>query len=442
MELSTARLLEVAISLDYQKLLEEGKKHLSPALSRATQIIMERGEGPYIYAPDGKRYLDFVSGIAVCSLGHCHPKIKEAAKKQIDKLIHGSFNLGYYASALELAIELAKVTPGNLDMFFFSNSGAEAVEGALKLARWKTRRPVFIAYRGSFHGRTFGALSVTSSNANYRERYAPFLPTVYHMPYPYCFRCPYNAKPEVCDLECFKEYDRLFHYMISPSDVAAVLIEPVQGEGGYIVPPVKYMKALKELCDKQGILLIFDEVQTGFGRTGKMFAAEHFDIVPDVMSLGKAIASGFPLSAVAASPELMGDWAPGAHGGTFGANPVSCAAAVANLQVFREEKVLENCVKVGAYFRRKLEELKARYPVIGDVRGLGMMLAVEMVDEKGAPKPDATKKVAEFCLENGLLFFICGTYKNCIRFMTPLNIPESVVDEGLGIFEKALASLG
>ncbi|MBC7121619.1 MAG: aminotransferase class III-fold pyridoxal phosphate-dependent enzyme, partial [Candidatus Methanosuratus sp.] len=186
---------------------------------------------------------------------------------------------------------------------------------------------------GSFHGRTFGALSMTASNASYRERYAPFLPTVYHMPYPYCFRCPYNAKPEMCDLECFKEYDRLFHYVTAPSDVAAILIEPVQGEGGYIVPPVRYIKALKDLCEKNEILLIFDEVQTGFGRTGKMFATEHFGVVPDIMCLGKAIASGFPLSAVAASSELMGNWAPGAHGGTFGANPVSCAAAVATLDV-------------------------------------------------------------------------------------------------------------
>lgn len=427
--------------MEGQKLLESAKRHLSPALSKTTQLVMERGEGPYVYTADGKRYLDFVSGIAVCSLGHCHPRVVEAAKKQVDKLIHGSFNLGYYPSALELAVKLAEVTPGNLDMFFFSNSGAEAVEGALKLARWNTRRPVFIAYRGSFHGRTFGALSMTASNASYRERYAPFLPTVYHMPYPYCFRCPYNAKPETCDLECFKEYDGLFHYVTAPSDVAAILIEPVQGEGGYIVPPVRYIKALKDLCEKNGILLIFDEVQTGFGRTGKMFATEHFGVVPDIMCLGKAIASGFPLSAVAASPELMGNWAPGAHGGTFGANPVSCAAAVATLDVFKEEKVLENCARMGKYFRDKLNELKARYPLIGDVRGLGMMLAVEIVGGRGNPNPDATKKVTEFCLENGLLFFICGTYKNCIRFMTPLNIGEEVIDEGLGIFEKALASV-
>ncbi|MDD5703669.1 MAG: aminotransferase class III-fold pyridoxal phosphate-dependent enzyme, partial [Dehalococcoidales bacterium] len=262
--------------MEGQKLLESAKKHFSPALSKTTQLVMERGEGPYVYTSDGKRYLDFVSGIAVCSLGHCHPRVVEAAKKQVDKLIHGSFNLGYYPSALELAVKLAEVTPGNLDTFFFSNSGAEAVEGALKLARWNTRRPVFIAYRGSFHGRTFGALSMTASNASYRERYAPFLPTVYHMPYPYCFRCPYNAKPETCDLECFKEYDVLFHYVTAPSDVAAILIEPVQGEGGYIVPPVRYIKVLKDLCEKNGILLIFDEVQTGFGRTGKMFATEHF----------------------------------------------------------------------------------------------------------------------------------------------------------------------
>ena len=423
------------------ELLNQGKKHLSPVLARATQIIMERGEGAYLYTIEGEKYLDFVSGIAANNLGHCHPKVVEAAKEQIEQLMHGSFSLGYYPSALKLVAKLAKVTPGALDMFFFSNSGAEAVEGALKLARWKTKKPGYIAFRGGFHGRSMGALSLTSSRASFRDRYAPFLPTVAHVPYPYCYRCPYNQQTETCSLECLAEIDRAFNSVIPPSDVAAMIFEPVQGEGGYIVPPVKYVQGLRDLCSEHDIYLVFDEVQTGFGRTGKMFAAEHFGVLPDIMCLGKAIASGMPLSAVVSTEEIIGDWAPGAHGSTFGANPVSCAAAVAMLEVFEEEKVLQNCNTVGDYFKAQLLALKEQFPVIGDVRGLGLMLAVELIDNNGSPNPAATNKITSYCLEHKLLFYNCGVHKNCIRFITPLNISKAVVDEGLTIFKAALASI-
>jgi len=421
-----------------KNLLETYKQHLSPALARSTGIVMERGEGPYLYTTDGERYLDFVSGIAVNNLGHCHPKVVAAAKAQIDKLIHGSFNLGFYPSALKFAAALAEVTPGDLNMFFFSNTGAEAVEGALKLARWKTKRNVYIAFQGSFHGRTMGALSVTASSAGYRARYAPLLPTVYHLPYPYCYRCRYGTKPNRCSLPCLEELNWLFACLTPPEDVAAVLIEPVQGEGGYIVPPKAYLQKLAEICREKKILLIFDEIQTGFGRTGKMFAAEHFGIVPDIMCLAKGIASGFPLAAVAASKDLMGDWPAGSHGTTFGANPVSCAAALAVLEVFKEEKILEKCNENGTFFKVSLEELARRYPVIGDVRGLGMMLAVEIVDGEGRPDAATTDKILKFCLENKMVFFKCGIYKNCIRFIAPLNAPRDFLEEGLSIFEKAL----
>ncbi|SFH26864.1 4-aminobutyrate aminotransferase apoenzyme [Desulfotomaculum arcticum] len=422
-------------------LLNKGKKRLSPVLARATQMIIERGEGAYLYSIDGEKYLDFVSGIAVNNLGHCHPKVVAAAKEQIDQLMHGSFSLGYYPSALKLAVKLAEVTPGDLDMFFFSNSGAEAVEGALKLARWKTKKPGYIAFRGGFHGRSMGALSVTSSRAGFRDRYAPFLPTIVHVPYPYCYRCPYGQKTDACSLECLAEIKRVFNSVISPSDVAAMIFEPVQGEGGYIVPPAKYVHGLRALCSDHNIYLIFDEVQTGFGRTGKMFAAEHFGVIPDIVCLGKAIASGMPLSAVASREAIIGDWAPGAHGSTFGANPVSCAAAVAMLEVFEEENVLQNCNTVGEYFKAQLLALQEQFPVIGDVRGLGLMLAVELVDSSGSPNPAATNKVTNYCLEHKLLFYNCGVYKNCIRFITPLNISKSVVDEGLAIFKAALKSV-
>ena len=423
------------------ELLNQGKKHLSPVLARATQIIMERGEGAYLYTIEGEKYLDFVSGIAANNLGHCHPKVVEAAKEQLEQLMHGSFSLGYYPSALKLVAKLAKVTPGALDMFFFSNSGAEAVEGALKLARWKTKKPGYIAFRGGFHGRSMGALSLTSSRASFRDRYAPFLPTVAHVPYPYCYRCPYNQQTETCSLECLAEIERTFNSVLPPSDVAAMIFEPVQGEGGYIVPPVKYVQGLRALCSKHDIYLVFDEVQTGFGRTGKMFAAEHFGVLPDIMCLGKAIASGMPLSAVVSTEDIIGDWAPGAHGSTFGANPVSCAAAVAMLEVFEEEKVLQNCNTVGDYFKAQLLALKEQFPVIGDVRGLGLMLAVELIDNNGSPNPATTNKITSYCLEHKLLFYNCGVHKNCIRFITPLNISKAVVDEGLTIFKAALASI-
>ncbi|WP_104373789.1 aspartate aminotransferase family protein [Desulfocucumis palustris] len=427
--------------MNRDELLNAAKEHLSPVLARSTQIIMEKGAGPYIYTSDGERYLDYCSGIAVNNLGHCHPRLVAAAKKQIDNLIHGSFSLGYYPGAIKLAMKLSEISPGDLSMVFFSNSGAEAVEGALKAARWKTQRPGIIAFRGAFHGRTMGALSVTSSRAGFRENYAPFLPSVFHAPYPYCFRCPYEKSEDNCSLQCLAEIERLFETIIPPGDIASIIFEPVQGEGGYIVPPVKYVQSLRELAGRHKIPLIFDEIQTGFGRTGKMFAAEHFNVTPDIMCLGKAMAGGFPLSAVIGTRDIMGDWTPGAHGTTFGANPVSCAVALSALEVMEEDNVLDNCRKMGSYFKSELMALKKEFPVIGDVRGLGLMLAVELVDDKGKPDKSATEKITGYCLEQKLLFFNCGVYKNCIRFITPLNIDSSVIDEGLKIFRDALKNV-
>jgi len=414
--------------------------HFTPALQKATQLNFEKGEGPYLYSTDGKKYLDFVQGIAVNALGHCHPKIVNAIEEQAKKLIHGSFNLGYYPSALTLADKLAEITPGDLNLFFFSNSGAEAVEGALKLARYRTGKKAYLAFRGSFHGRTLGAVSMTSSTVSFRKKYEPLLPGIYHVPYPYCYRCPYGRDVETCSLECLEEINTAFNYLVPPEEVATALFEPLQGEGGYIVPPEKYVHALAELCKENNILLAFDEIQTGFGRTGHMFASEHFDIVPDILVLGKAIAGGMPLSAVVSNEELMREWPPGAHGGTFGANPISCAAAVASLQAIEEENVLENCRNNGSYFKEKLMELQNKFNFIGDVRGLGLMLAVELVDAKGDPDADLNKRVNNYCRENGLLLFPCGTFKNCIRFIAPLNVSRAVIDEALQIFEQALAN--
>lgn len=302
--------------------------------------------------------------------------------------------------------------------------------------------PHKLLWRGAFHGRTMGALSATSSRAGFREKYAPFLPSVFHVSYPYCFRCPYEKREDTCSLQCLAEVENLFQTIIPPGDIASIIFEPLQGEGGYIVPPVKYVHSLRELASKYNILLIFDEIQTGFGRTGTMFAAEYFNVTPDIMCLGKAMAGGFPLSAVISTKNIMGDWTPGAHGSTFGANPVSCAVALSVLEVMKEDNILDNCREMGTYFKSELIKLKKEFPVIGDVRGLGLMLAVELVDDKGRPDSNATNKITSYCLEHKLLFFNCGVYKNCIRFITPLNIDISIIEEGLQIFRNALKSLG
>lgn len=421
---------------------EEYKQYLSPALAKATDLIIEKGEGCYVEDVNGVRYLDFVQGIAVNAFGHCHPEIVKALQEQAGKLITASFNLVNYPSTLKYAEKLAEVTPGDLDVFFFSNGGAEANDGALKLARNFTGRPGIISMRGSFHGRSLGAASITGSNSKYRKNIEPLLPSVYFVPYPNCFRCPYNTTCETCSLECLRELQWTFDYLIAPENVAAVIMEPLMGEGGYVVPPKKYVEKLSELLKKHGILLIFDEIQSGFGRTGKMFASEHFGIVPDIMTMGKAIAGGLPMSCIASRKEIMDKWEPGMHGTTFGGHPVCTAVALKILELFEKENILDNVNTKGSYLKGRLFELKEKYPVIGDVRGLGLMVAAEFVNpEDNSPNADAFNKVKEFCLKKNMLILGCGVYGNGFRFATPLNISREDLDKGLAIFEEALASL-
>ena len=418
------------------------KQYLSPVLAKATDVIAESGKGCYLTDIEGNEYLDFVQGIAVNALGHCHPRVVAAIQEQAGKLIGASFNLVNYPSTLKLAEKIAEIAPGDLSVTFFSNGGSEANDGAIKLARAYTERPGIIAMRGSFHGRSLGATSITASNSKYRKHQEPLLPSVYFTPYPNCFRCPYNTTENKCAMDCMQELQRLFDYLISPEDVAAIIMEPLMGEGGYVVPPLKYVKALRELCTKHGILLIFDEIQSGYGRTGKMFASEHFEVVPDVMTVGKAIAGGLPMSAIISTPEIMSKWLPGMHGTTFGGHPVCAAAALAVLEEFKEINILENVNKQGAYLKERLLGMKAKYPVMGDVRGLGLMVAVEFVNPKdNSPSPDSLNKVKEYCFKNKLLTLSCGVHGNGFRFATPLNINRSDLNKGLTIFEDAVASL-
>ena len=429
------------------ELLEMAKKIpslLAPSLAEDwPELPVVKAEGAYLYTADGRRYLDFTSGIAVTNVGHCHPRVVEAAIKQTEEMVHSAVGVTIHRSLIELCEELIKVLPPKMDMFFFGNSGAEAVEGALKLARYVSRRPGIVAFEGSFHGRSYGAASVTSVKSKYRDHYEPFVPGIYFVPYPYAYRCPLGDTPEAALEWTLLAIRRLFQHQIPPSQVAAFLVEPIQGEGGYIVPPPGFLKALRKICDEHGIYLIVDEVQCGFGRTGKMFAAQLFDVQPDIMAIAKGIASGFPLGATVASRKLMSQWKAGAHGTTFGGNPISCAAGVATLRVMREEKLLENCRAMGARFIEGLRALQTKYPLIGDVRGAGLMLAIEMIvpGKEKQPNPEAAMQLLELSLERGLLAYMAGTYGQVVRFIPPLIVTAEQVDLALNILEDGLSKI-
>jgi 4-aminobutyrate aminotransferase len=411
----------------------------APSLKKATDLVIDRAEGPYLYTIDGERYLDFVQGIAVNQLGHCHPALVEAACEQIRRMAHVSFNLVSYPAALEMAAELKKLLPGGIDSFFFTNTGAEAVEGALKLARYVSGRTSIIAFRGSFHGRTMGAASVTSSSVSFRKHYAPFMPQVYFAPYPYCYRCPFSQRAENCHLECLEYLRQDLNYIIPAEDVAAVLFEPIQGEGGYIVPPQRYLEGLNSLARGMGAFLIFDEIQTGMGRTGKLFASENFNVFPDIMCLGKAVGGGYPLSIIAARQDIMEGWLPGSHGTTFGGHPVACAAGLAMLRIISTPEFLTSVGLKGEIFRSQLRNLQSRFPTIGDVRGLGLMNAIEMVDEQGQPNPKLANIITERLRERKILVLTCGVKGQAIRFIPPLNIDQNLLKEFFDVLEEVLS---
>lgn len=421
-------------------IVSRAKELLASALVIHTDIVVKSAHGIYVEDVNGKRYMDFASGLAVTNTGHNHPAVVEAIKKQAGSFVH-SGSIFYYESLVALCERLRKITPPGLDMFFFSNSGAEAVEGAIKLARFYTGRQGILAFTGGFHGRTFGAASLTTSSIRYRRKYQPFLPSVCHSPYPYCFRCFFGQRRETCGMDCLEYLERLFKHLIHPEEIACMIIEPVLGEGGYVVPPAGFLKKLRETCNQWNILLVLDEVQSGMGRTGKWFASEHFGVVPDIMTVAKGIASGMPLSAVVSTKEIMGQWSPGAHGTTFGGNPVSCAAAAATIDVIEEEGLLDNARLVGEYAMQRLNDIKDRYTCLGDVRGLGLMIGVEFMKE-GKPDASGLKEVLDYCLEHGLVMVECGVDKNIIRLAPPLVVKKEEMDRGLGILEDAFRKTG
>ena len=418
---------------------------LAPSLAEDwPELPVVRAQGAYLYTADGRRYLDFTSGIGVTNVGHCHPRVLEAASRQMHEMAHSAVGVTVHKSLLELCDALTAVLPPKMDMFFFGNSGAEAVEGALKLARYVSQRPGIIAFEGGFHGRSYGAASVTSVKSKYRDHYEPFVPGVYFVPYPYAYRCPLGDTPEAALDWTLMSLRRLFQHQIPPSQVAAFLVEPVQGEGGYIVPPRDFLPALRRICDEHGIYLILDEVQCGFGRTGEMFAAQVFDVQPDIMAIAKGIASGFPLGATVASRDLMRRWKvwrPWHH-------------------IWRQSRRLRRGSGDPAGDRRRrtcwrmlaawgsaswlvCSSLQAQYPAIGEARGLGLMLAMEMIvpGSDKEPDPRASMDLLNLCLERGLLAYMAGTFGQVVRFIPPLIVTAEQVDQALNILDEALSTI-
>src|SRR5947199_5420505 len=363
-------------------IIERDAAVVSPSYTRCYPLVADHGEGAILEDVDGNRFLDFNAGIAVVATGHCHPQVVRAIQDQAARLIHMSGTDFYYEELAALAEKLSEIAPGDVPRrVSFGNSGAEAMEGAIKLARYATGREKIIAFFGSFHGRTMGALSLTARKAVQRAGFGPLVPGVVHAPYPYCYRCPFGKEPESCAVECVKFIEDTLLKTIAPAaETAAIVVEPIQGEGGYIVPPKKFFDELARVARENGILLIFDEVQSGMGRTGKMWAAEHFDAVPDIFAVANGIASGLPLGATVARADLM-TWPPGAHASTFGGNPVSCAAAVVTLKLLKEQ-LLANATTVGAHLMAGLKALMDKHRLIGDVRGRGLMLGIELVRDR------------------------------------------------------------
>jgi 4-aminobutyrate aminotransferase len=409
---------------------------ISPVWTRYSNIVVERAQGSYIYAQDGRKYLDFTTGIGVVNTGHCHPKVVAAIQEQAAKLIHGQANIVMHQPMLELVDELRTIVHPSLDGFFFSNSGAEAIEGAIKLARAATGRPNIVVFQGSFHGRTIGTMSLTTSKTIYRAGYQPLMPGVFVAPFPYAFRFGWDS--ETTSQWCLEELEFLLLTQTAPNETAAFLIEPVLGEGGYVVPPKSFLQGLRTIADKHGILLIFDEIQTGFGRTARWFAAEHFDVVPDIVTIAKGLASGMPISGVISRMDLMNKWTPGSHGGTFGGNAVSAAAGVATLRAIRDENMLQNAEARGTQLMVGLGEMQKEFSGFADLRGLGLMIGCEFRTADGQPDKDLTKAIQKYCLEHGLLLLTCGPWDDTIRMIPPINVSSKEIDEALEIFGAAL----
>ncbi len=415
---------------------------LSPSYSREYPLVVDHAEGSELWDVDGRRYIDFMAGVAVMNVGHRHPYVVEKVKEALDKFWHICLADFYYPQAVEAAEKLQSIAPMDESRVYFGNSGTEAVEAAIKLAMLKTGRSKFIGFMGAFHGRTLGALSFTASKTVQRRSYRAGV-KVYHVPYPNPYRrmlAPHREGQGCGDTVIDYLNNELFRTMVSPDEIAGILIEPIQGEGGYVIPPPNFLSSLRQLCDENGILLMVDEIQSGAGRTGKWWAIEHENVQPDILCFAKGIGSGMPVGGIIARKDVM-SWGPGSHGSTFGGNPIAVTSALATMEVIENEGLLDQSAETGAYILEKLREMQERHPSMGDVRGRGLMIGIEFIKDHDSKERDIDLRNALFqrTFEKGLLIIPCGS--NSVRLTPPLNIPRNLVDEGLAIFDEALSEL-
>ncbi|MEU1958028.1 aminotransferase class III-fold pyridoxal phosphate-dependent enzyme [Nocardia sp. NPDC019255] len=410
---------------------------LSPILKQATPVIVDHGEGCYLYGTDGRRYLDFTAGIGVTSTGHCHPRVVAAAQAQVASLIHGQYTTVLHRPLLELTERLGVVLPEGLDTLFFANSGSEAVEAALRLARQATGRPNVVVFHGGFHGRTLAAATMTTSGTRFSAGFGPLMPGVHVAPFPTAYR--YGWSEREATVFALRELDYLFATLTSPAETAAFIVEPMLGEGGYVPGNAEFFQGLRERADRHGILLVFDEIQTGFGRTGKFFGHQHFGVRPDVITIAKGLASGFPLSGIAAPRELMARAWPGSQGGTYGGNAVACAAAIATLDVIESEGLVDNAAARGEQLLRGLRACATK--AIGDVRGLGLLVGAEFTTATGEPGTATAAAAQRAAVDKGLLLLTCGAHMNVVRMIPPLIVTDTQIEDALAIWSEVLAEL-
>ncbi len=409
-----------------------------------TSSYVARADGAIITDVEGNKYIDFAGGIAVMNVGHSHPKVVKAIKDQAEKFTHTCFMVSPYESAVKLAEKLCEAVPGTSPKAaMFANSGAEAVENAVKIARYYTKKKAIIAFDGAFHGRTLMTMSLTSKVKPYKLGLGPFAPEVYRMPYANCYRCSFNKTYPECDLECADHLEEVFINSVAAEETAAIIVEPVQGEGGFIAPPKEYFQRLKSICEKNNVLFIADEIQSGMGRTGHMFAMDYYGVEPDITTTAKSLAAGMPLSAVVGKKEIMDAVHPSGIGGTYAGNPLCCEAALAVFDIFESENLLEKAVLLGKTLESRFIKLQKKYDIIGDIRGLGPMIAMELVKDnvRKTPAADETKQLASYCFEKGLLILGCGTYGNVIRFLMPLVITDEQLEAGLQILEDGFSEI-
>jgi 4-aminobutyrate aminotransferase/(S)-3-amino-2-methylpropionate transaminase len=424
-----------------EQLMELRNKHIPQGVSLMNPAFIATAQGAIMVDVDGRELIDFAGGIGVNNVGHCHPKVVAAIKDQAEKFLHTCFHVAPYEAYIELASKLNELAPGNFaKRTMFANSGAEAVENAVKIARYATKRPAIISMENGFHGRTLMTMALTSKVKPYKLGFGPFAPETYRIPSAYCYRCPFGLSHPSCNAACADHLEEFFTGYVAAEQTAAVIVEPIQGEGGFVTPPKEYFEKLHKICQKHGVLLIIDEIQTGMGRTGKLFAIDHWGIEPDIITTAKSLAGGMPLSAVTGRAEIMNLAHAGGLGGTYGGNPLSCRAALAVLEIFLEDGLLKKAEQLGEKLQKRFDEMQQKYEIIGEVRGKGPMLALELVRDRQTKEPaaDEAKKLTRLCYEKGLVILSCGSLGNVVRFLMPLVITDQQLERGLSILEESL----